>query len=314
MKHYSKFFLYTHNSDTTSDNINNPNDTNDSISKKTQNIDNELKKISRFIRTGLSVLSAILVLSIAISYGQHYFSSSTISTASLIANRKLPVYCVEQNDKKIALSFDAAWGNEDTQRILDILKKKKVHVTFFMTGGWIEKYPEDVKAICNAGHELGNHSENHKQMSTLSAEECKEEIMKPHEKVKQLTGVEMHVFRPPYGDYNDTLITAAEDCGYHAIQWDVDSLDWKDYGTDSILNTVLNHKHLGSGSIILCHNGAKYTADALERLIDGLQEKGYELVKMSELIYQDNYEIDTEGRQHLLNTTAASPTPSKSSR
>lgn len=90
------------------------------------------------------------------------------------------------------------WGNEDTKKLLDILKKKKVHVTFFMTGGWIEKYPEDVKAICEAGHELGNHSENHKQMSTLSAEECKEEIMTPHEKVKKLTGVDMQVFRPPY--------------------------------------------------------------------------------------------------------------------
>ena len=102
-----------------------------------------------------------------------------------------------------------AWGNEDTKKIIDVLKKKKVYVTFFMTGGWIEKYPDDVKALYEAGHELGNHSENHKQMSTLSAEECKEELMKPHEKVKKLTGVDMQVFRPPYGDYNDTLIETA---------------------------------------------------------------------------------------------------------
>ena len=199
---------------------------------------------------------------------------------------------------------------EDTQKILDILKKNDVHVTFFMTGGWVESYPDDVKAIAKAGHELGNHSENHKQMSTLSAGECKEEIMKVHNKVKELTGTDMRVFRPPYGDYNDNLINVVKECGYNAIQWDVDSLDWKDYGTDSILNTVLNHKHLGNGSIILCHNGAKYTAQALEQLITGLKEKGFTLVTMSGLIYKDNYEMDVEGRQHLLNTdNSSSPSP-----
>lgn len=169
-----------------------------------------------------------------------------------------------------------------------------------MTGGWIEQYPEDVKAIAKAGHELGNHSENHKQMSTLSAEECKKELMIPHEKVKKLTGVDMKVFRPPYGDYNDTLITTAKECGYMPVQWDVDSLDWKDYGIDSILHTVLEHKHLGNGSIILCHNGAKYTANALEQLIDGLQSKGFTFVKMSDLIYKDNYKINPDGRQQQI--------------
>ena len=112
--------------------------------------------------------------------------------------------------------------NEDTQKILDILKKNDVHVTFFMTGGWVNSYPDDVKAIDKAGHELGNHSENHKQMSTLSASECKDEIMKVHEKVKELTGKDMCVFRPPYGDYNDNLINVVKECGYNAIQWDVD--------------------------------------------------------------------------------------------
>lgn len=108
------------------------------------------------------------------------------------------------------------------------------------------------------------------------------------------------MFRPPYGDYNDTLIESLENCNYHAIQWDVDSLDWKDYGVDSIISTVLNHKHLGNGSIILCHNGAKYTAKALDQLIKGLKEKGFEFAKMSDLIYDKDYEIDTEGRQHKI--------------
>ena len=107
----------------------------------------------------------------------------------------------------------------------------------------------------------------------------------------------MFLFRPPYGDYDNHVIANAEACGYTSIQWDVDSLDWKNYGVDSILKTVLEHKHLGNGSIILCHNGAKYTAEALEQLIVGLQEKGFELVPVSELIYREDYQIDAEGRQ-----------------
>ena len=107
----------------------------------------------------------------------------------------------------------------------------------------------------------------------------------------------MILFRPPYGDYNDTVIQAAEECGYYTIQWDVDSLDWKDYGVDSIIKTVTEHKHLGDGSIILMHNGAKYTADALDSVITILKEKGYEFVPISELILRENFDIDHEGRQ-----------------
>lgn len=154
-----------------------------------------------------------------------------------------------------------------------------------------------MKAIAADGHDLGNHSENHKHMTEISESECKDELMKVHEKVKELTGVEMCLFRPPYGDYNNQVVSVARENGYFPIQWDVDSLDWKDYGVENIVNTVLNHKHLGNGSIILCHNGAKYTAEALESLITGLKEKGYEIVPISKLIYKDTYNINHEGRQ-----------------
>ena len=189
------------------------------------------------------------------------------------------------------------WGNEDTAKILEILARNNVHVTFFMTGGWVEKYPEDVKSIAAAGHDLGNHSENHKKMSELNADECKQEILSVNDKVKALTGSDMFLFRTPYGDYNNNLITTTRSINYYPIQWDVDSLDWKNYGVESIINTVLNHKHLGNGSIILMNNGAKYTADALESVIKGLREKGYEIVPISQLIIRDNYTINTEGRQ-----------------
>ena len=223
--------------------------------------------------------------------------SEIVPANNTVNGKELPIYSVETDEKKVALSFDAAWGNEDTQTILDILKKYDIHVTFFMTGGWVEKYPDDVKKIYEAGHDLGNHSENHKNMSQLSNEECCQELLKVHDKVKEITGVEMNLFRPPYGDYDNEVITNATSCGYYSIEWDVDSLDWKDYGVDSIIKTVCEHKNLQNGSIILMHNGAKYTAEALPKVIEGLLSQGYKIVPISELIYKENYHLDVTGRQ-----------------
>ncbi len=227
------------------------------------------------------------------------------STADhIVGERELPIYCVDTNtgeknngEKRIGLSFDAAWGNDDTEDILEILKKHDVHVTFFMTGDWVENYPDDVKTILAAGHDLGNHSENHKNMSQLSDEEKREELMQVHRKVKELTGYDMFLFRPPYGDYDNAVIGVVKDCGYYPIQWDVDSLDWQNKGVEDILKTVTEHKNLGSGSIVLCHNGAEYTAEALDELLTILENQGYEVGPISELIYRDNYHLNYEGRQ-----------------
>lgn len=244
------------------------------------------------LKYGIFALTAFAVLR-----GLILTAGSNIRVSNSVNGRELPIYCVETKEPKIALTFDAAWGNEDTQKILEVLKKHDVHVTFFMTGGWVENYPDDVKAILAAGHDLGNHSENHKNMSQLSDAEKKGELMKVHDKVRTLTGYEMFLFRPPYGDYDNAVVNVAKDCGYYTIQWDVDSLDWKDYGVDSVIKTVTEHKHLGNGSIILCHNGAKYTAQALDTLITKLKEKGYTFVPVSELIYRDGYHMNVEGRQ-----------------
>lgn len=214
-----------------------------------------------------------------------------------IKERRLPIYCVKTDKPQVALTFDAAWGNEDTRRLMDILAAHNIKVTFFMTGGWVEKYPEDVVYIAQQGHELGNHSENHKNMSRLDKAEIKSELQMVHDKVKKLTGKDMALFRPPYGDYNNNVIEVADSIGYYPIQWDIDSLDWKDYGADSIVNKVLDDPHLGNGSIILMHNGAKYTPDALEAVITGLQQKGFEIVPVSSLIWKENFHLDQEGRQ-----------------
>ncbi len=247
---------------------------------------------SLFVKVGIIVLSILTIIGLGIKILPDAVTVSNIGSKS-----DLPIYCVNCEEKKVALSFDAAWGNEDTQNILNILAKHNVKATFFMTGEWANKYPDDVKAIAAAGHDLGNHSENHKQMSQLTQEQCVEEIMKAHYRVKELTGIEMKLFRAPYGDYNNTLVGTARDCGYYTIQWDVDSLDWKDYGVDGIINKTVNNKKLGNGSIILMHNGAKYAPEALEAVIVGLKDKGYEVVPVSQLIYTGDYTVDHTGRQ-----------------
>lgn len=261
-------------------------------------MNNENENMIKFLQGGLVSLSAFLLIFI----GAHFLSEAS-SVFIADNSKKLPIYCVKTDEPKVSLSFDAAWGNEDTSEILSILEKYNVKVTFFMTGGWVEKYPEDVKNIAKAGHDLGNHSENHKQMSQLSESQCEDEIISVNKKLKELTGKEVTLFRPPYGDYNNTVVETVNCLGCHCVQWDVDSLDWKNYGVDSMISTVLNHKALGNGSIILMHNGAKYTKDALPSIIEGLQKKGFELVPISELIYKENYEMDTQGRQHPITST-----------
>jgi polysaccharide deacetylase family sporulation protein PdaB len=257
----------------------------------------KIKDNFRKYRPKLKLGAGVLVLGGLLAAGYVYKQNNAVATSGSASSRELPIYCVETDKPQIALTFDAAWGNEDTTQIMEILRKHDIKVTFFMTGGWVDSYPDDVKMILAEGHDLGNHSQNHKNMSQLSDSEKEKELMTVHDKVKELTGYEMFLFRPPYGDYDNAVVKTAKKCGYYTIQWDVDSLDWKDYGVDSIIKTVTQHKHLGNGSIILCHNGAKYTAEALDTMITTLKSQGYEFVPLSQLIYKDNYYMNHEGRQ-----------------
>jgi len=253
----------------------------------------EMKSVIRQkVEYGLFAAAVMLLVA-----GLLYFSPNVITVSNTVGDKELPISCVSTNENKVALTFDAAWGNEDTQTLLELLEKHDVKATFFVTGAWIEKYSDAVKAIAAAGHDIGNHGETSTNMSQLSRKEIETELKTVHEKIKGLTGVEMELFRPPFGDYNNDVVITAKACGYYTIQWDVDSLDWKDYGVESIINSILDNKHLGKGSIILLRNGAKYTPEALETVILGLKEKGYELVPVSELLIRGGYHLDQEGRQ-----------------
>lgn len=166
----------------------------------------------------LFALAAYLALSGGTAITTGFFPKSTS-----FGGKELPIYCVDTTEKKVALSFDAAWGADDFDRIMETLEKHKVHVTFFMTGGWVESYPDCVKKLVEKGHDLGNHSEHHYDMTTISKEEMKSELMTVHNKVKELTGYEMFLFRPPYGAYDNNVIKLAYDCNYYPIQWSVDA-------------------------------------------------------------------------------------------
>ena len=211
-------------------------------------------------------------------------------------DKKLPIYCVETEKKQIAISFDAAWGNDDTEELIKILKEYDVPATFFVVGAWVDKYPESVKQLSDAGHQIQNHSNTHPHMPQLSKEQMKDEIESCNNKIESITGVRPTLHRPPYGDYDNALIETLSELNMYTIQWDVDSLDWKDNATpDSICKRVTSR--VQNGSIVLFHNDADHTPEALPNILKCLKDEGYEFVFIEDLIYKKNYEIKHDGTQ-----------------
>ncbi|OGO79033.1 MAG: polysaccharide deacetylase family sporulation protein PdaB [Clostridiales bacterium GWB2_37_7] len=242
------------------------------------------------------ILMTILLLGITVIYTAGI--ENGMLSVFMNNNRKLPIYSVDVPEKKIAISFDAAWGADKTEDILKILKEHNIKTTFFLVGFWVDNFPEMVKKISDEGHEVANHSAHHPKMSTLSKEQIIKELNSTSEKIEAITGKPTTLLRPPFGDYNNNLIETAQELGYQVIQWDVDSLDYKDYGTQAIVDRVL--KKVKNGSIVLFHNNATYTPEALPLILHELQKQGYGIVPISELIYKENYYIDHTGRQILL--------------
>lgn len=221
---------------------------------------------------------------------------SNIQIAQVFSYKKeLPIYSVETEEKKLAISFDAAWGDDYTLEILDILDKYNVKSTFFLVGFWVDKYPEHVKEIYNRGHDVGNHSTNHPYMTKLSDDEIEKELNITGNKIEKLIKEKPILFRPPFGDYNDRVINVCKDNGYYVIQWDVDSLDWKEMGVQPVVDRVT--RNVRNGSIVLFHNNAKYVLEYLPIIIERLQREGYEIVPISQLIYKENFYMDNTGRQ-----------------
>ena len=224
-------------------------------------------------------------------------SSATQAVQTAAVPKENPIYRVASDKKQVAISFDAAWGNEETAQLLDILDKYHVKATFFLVGDWVEKYPDDVKTIAQKGHDIGNHSDTHPHMPQLTQDCAQAEVAACNVKIKALTGKTPTLFRPPYGDYDNMVVDTVKKLGMYCVQWDVDSLDWKDPTPEQMCKTVLDK--VCDGSIVLMHNGAKNTPAALASIIEGIQAKGFEIVLIKDLIPEGEYYTDVQGELHL---------------
>lgn len=244
------------------------------------------KKFFAVVATLVALVAAIVAVC----------GSGAYKVAAGKTTRKLPVYCVDRQDKVVALSFDASWGADKTEAILDTLTRYDVKANFFSVGFWAEKYSDTLKKLVDSGRmEVGTHSATHPHMSKLSKAEIGKELDESIATIEKITGTKPILFRAPYGDYNDAVITAAEERELYTIQWDVDSLDWKGLSAGAIAARVLNG--VKNGSIVLMHNDGEHTVEALPLIIEGLKNKGYSFVTIGELIYKDNFIIDHTGKQ-----------------
>ena len=212
------------------------------------------------------------------------------------SDRLLPIYCVKTEEKKIALTFDAAWGADDTDTLISILKQYNAPATFFVVGEWVDKYPDEVKKLSEAGNDVMNHSATHPYMTSLSETKMKEQLTSCNAKIEAITGKKPTLFRCPYGDYDNRVVATVENMGMKTLQWDVDSLDWQQSATvESIVSRVTGK--VKNGSIVLFHNDADHTPEALPIILEKLTADGYTFVKAADLIYWDNYEILNDGTQ-----------------
>lgn len=248
-------------------------------------------RIFVFKRRGLLIILFFIILLIFAAY---LLTNHIITVSS--AERKLPIYSVDTQEKKIAITFDAAWTNQDTDALIEILQKHNATATFFIVGDWASKFPESVKAFYDAGHTIANHSDTHKAFSKCSRKEIKKEIFDCNEKLEGIIGEKITLVRAPSGDYTNQSIEVATDMDMLTIQWNCDSLDYTKLSVDEIVNRVVNG--VSNGSIVLFHNGVDNTAPALDIILTELTKQGYSFVSVNDLIYKEDYYIDHTGKQH----------------
>lgn len=221
---------------------------------------------------------------------------SVEATEVVAAKRVLPVYSVERDDQVISVSFDASWGGDKTMAILDILDEYNAKATFFLVGIWVEKYPELVKEIAARGHEIGNHSDTHAHFTQLSESQIRKELADCTGMIEDLTGQQVTLFRPPYGDYNSKVVTVCRDEGYEVVQWSIDSLDWKNYGVQDMITKAT--RNVQSGDIVLFHNDSEYIVEALPSILKYYQDQGLTMIKVGDILLQGETTIDVQGKQH----------------
>mgnify|MGYP004475040107 FL=1 len=245
-----------------------------------------------FVLDRFAIIGIILFAAVAAIV---FVGASRSAEVYLARGSEVPIYSAERSDNAVCITFDTAWGNEDMDNILAALRDAHCRATFFVTGTWASEHPEDIKKMFNEGHEIANHSENHKHMNTLSETEMLDEIKKCEDTVRNLTGQSEVLFRAPYGEYSKTLVRLCKNTGRYMIQWSLDSLDYKGLSTEEMKKRIL--PKLKSGDIILFHTGTDNTASALPEILSEIKSRGFVFLTAWDMIYKDNFTVDSTGRQ-----------------
>lgn len=220
-----------------------------------------------------------------------YFSLAKTASAGA---KRLPVYSVATEEKQAALTFNCAWDETGLDELLAILKENDAKCTFFVVGEFAERCPDAVRKIYNAGHEIGNHSMTHQDPVNMDYGALLSDINACNELLYSLTGEPVTLYRAPSGSYDDETVEAAEALGMTAVQWDADSVDWKDKTPEEITERML--KKIGPGSIALFHVGKENTVAALPGIIAKLKEEGYSFCTVTELLPEGKIVTDGQGR------------------
>ena len=186
----------------------------------------------------------------------------------------------------VAMTFDDGPHGANTPRLLEMLRQRKIHATFFLVGQCVAEFPDIVKKIVADGHEIANHSWSHPQLSAMSESAVRDQLQKTHDAIIAACGVTPKIMRPPYGAFTARQRAWAHgEWGYKCILWDVDPLDWKVRNSEHVKTEIL--KQTVPGSIILSHDIHKSTVDAMPETLDALLAKGFKFVTVSELIAMD---------------------------
>ncbi|WP_270941595.1 polysaccharide deacetylase family protein [Romboutsia lituseburensis] len=210
-------------------------------------------------------------------------------------NVNMPIYKVDTDEKKISLSFDVAWGTDNIDDILKVLEKHEVKATFFLVGSWVDDNKDLVEKIHKEGHEIGNHSNTHANTKQLSEDAVVQEIELTSDKISNIIGEKTTLFRPPFGDIDTKTLDICKSLGYQVVKWDVDSMDWKQLGPNHVIERVV--KNSQPGSIVLFHANINNSATYLDSIITNLKKEDYKIVPVSEMLYKENFTIDSNGVQ-----------------
>ncbi len=234
----------------------------------------------------LAILIVIFVLSALSGEGV----TETFATKS-----NLPIYCVQKDSKVLSLTFNVLWEDDNIEYILETLDMYDIRATFFVTGKWLDNHSNTAMKIHENGHELANHSDRYEYYTELSSEQVKEDLLACNEKIEAITGKTPTLFRMPYGEYSDGLVTQVRELGMEVIQWDVDSQDWKEASPEQIAERVSMRST--PGAIVLFHTDAKHIQDGFYQSVEKLIQSGYSFVPISELLLTEQATIDHTGRQ-----------------